>query len=79
MKQCLRCRRILDESCFGMDTTRIDGLHRYCKDCRREQYRLRSGKGRERLLSYTTEALLWALRQKGVEIKITKRAKNGTK
>lgn len=39
----------------------------YCKDCRREQYRQRSGKGRERLLSYSTEALLWALRQKGVK------------
>ena len=60
-----------------MDTTRIDGLHRYCKDCRREQYRLRSGKGRERLLSYTTEALIWALRQKGIEINTTKRATHG--
>lgn len=51
----------------------------YCKDCRREQYRQRSGKGRERLLSYTTEAHLWALRQKGIEINTTKRATHGSK
>lgn len=70
MKQCLKCKRLLDESCFGKDTTRIDGLHRYCKDCRREQYRQRSGKGKEHLLCYTTKALIWALRQKGVNVKI---------
>ena len=70
MKKCLKCKRELDESCYGKDSSRADGLQRYCKDCRREQYRQRSGKGLERLLSYSTKALLWALRQKGVNVKI---------
>ena len=70
MKKCLKCKRELDESCYGKDSSRADGLQRYCKDCRREQYRQRSGKGKEHLLCYTTNALLWALRQKGVNVKI---------
>lgn len=71
MKQCLKCQRLLDESCFSKDSSRADGLQRYCRDCRRAYYRPRSGKGWEPLLTYPTEALLWALRQKGVEITTT--------
>ena len=70
MKECLKCHRMLPDEAFSKDPCRRDGLHRYCKACRRKAYRQRNGQGAERLLDYSTDELIWALRQKGVNVKI---------
>ena len=35
-KQCSRCKRVLEVSCFQKNRTETDGLQRHCKDCRKE-------------------------------------------
>ena len=36
MKTCYKCKQELDESCFGKNKNRYDGLQTTCKECRRK-------------------------------------------
>lgn len=38
MKLCSKCKTPKDESCFDKDTTRIDGLRSWCKECRKVKW-----------------------------------------
>lgn len=39
MKLCFSCSRVLVEDCFHSNSSRIDGLSVYCKDCERVQHK----------------------------------------
>jgi hypothetical protein len=41
-KQCGRCREFLPATAFNVDRAQPDGLHGYCKPCRRETRRARA-------------------------------------
>lgn len=65
MKECLKCHRMLPDEAFSKDPYHSDGLHRYCKACRRRHYRERSGRGTSRLDDYSDEELAYTLRKRG--------------
>ncbi|KKK73916.1 hypothetical protein LCGC14_2889050, partial [marine sediment metagenome] len=48
MKQCRKCKKLLDESCFGIRQVEKDGLHYYCKDC----IKIYTGVSKERVKVY---------------------------
>ena len=55
MKKCPRCNIVKDESEFYKNCTTKDGLETYCKDCRREYYKIYRENNREELNKYSRE------------------------
>lgn len=55
MKHCPKCDKTLDESFFGKDSTRRDGLQAYCIDCCRKGNRDSYNKHRESRLEHMAE------------------------
>lgn len=38
MKECTKCRKLLDESEFSKDVTKKDGMQSHCKSCHKHHY-----------------------------------------
>lgn len=45
MKECSRCHKVLEDSCFYKNTRNKDGLQTMCKDCQKEYNKIRKGGG----------------------------------
>jgi 5-methylcytosine-specific restriction endonuclease McrA len=50
-KVCSRCRQLLPQRAFAIDSGRVDGLYPYCTDCHREKNRRSYLKAREKRLA----------------------------
>ncbi len=54
MRQCSKCRKQKDESAFGKNRTRTDGLRIWCKECESEYARKRYEKNRGSVKKYNS-------------------------
>ena len=72
MKECTKCHRMLDESEFYISRKAKDGLQSYCKQCKNEYYKERTGGGKSRkvftnpgLAPFTPRQLMDELKARG--------------
>jgi hypothetical protein len=48
MKECSKCHKVLEDSCFYKNPRNKDGLQTMCKDCQKEYNKTRKGGGYEK-------------------------------
>lgn len=77
MKECSKCHRVLEDSCFYKKEGTPDGLQYVCKDCQKEYVRERSkkrkriGVGNPALADFTPRQLIEELRTRGYKGELT--------
>ena len=72
MKECSRCHKVLEDSCFYKNTRNKDGLQTMCKDCQKEYNKIRKGGGMKSksytnpdLAQFTPRQLIAELKARG--------------
>lgn len=62
-KRCPHCGQVKPAAEFGINVAAPDGLYRYCRQCRREYYYMRTG--RRPLDRFSTQELKDELKRRG--------------
>jgi hypothetical protein len=58
MKRCSKCKKELDESCFGNDKSKKDRLRIWCKKCIKKEHRKYYQENKEILIEYSNKYYL---------------------
>lgn len=72
MKECSRCHKVLEDSCFYKNPRSKDGLQTMCKNCQKEYNKIRKGGGMKSksytnpdLAQFTPRQLIAELKARG--------------